>query len=234
MNFKVTVRPSGREFVVEGSETVLAAALRAGVGLPYGCKNGACGICKGKVVDGERRTTAAPAARADAGREGQGHGAVLLRAAVSDIVIEAREVVGIGDIPIRKMPCRLTAIERPTADVAIVTLQLPANERCSTAPASTSNSCCATAAAQLQHGQRAAPRRADRAAHPPHAGRRVHRRVFGAKEPPVKERDILRFEGPLGTFFLREDNPTSRSCCWPAAPASRRSRRSSSTSSTSA
>jgi CDP-4-dehydro-6-deoxyglucose reductase len=52
MSCKVTVRPSGREFTVEGDETILAAALRSGVGLPYGCKNGACGTCKAKGLEG--------------------------------------------------------------------------------------------------------------------------------------------------------------------------------------
>jgi len=48
MGFNVTVRPSGSTFKVEGGETVLEAALRSGVGLAYGCKNGACGSCRGK------------------------------------------------------------------------------------------------------------------------------------------------------------------------------------------
>ena len=52
MTFQVTVQPSGRQFTCEDDETVLAAAIRAGVGLPYGCKNGACGSCKGKLLEG--------------------------------------------------------------------------------------------------------------------------------------------------------------------------------------
>ena len=50
---KVTVQPSGQSFDVEPGEAVLTAALRQGVMLPYGCKNGACGSCKGKIVAGE-------------------------------------------------------------------------------------------------------------------------------------------------------------------------------------
>jgi CDP-4-dehydro-6-deoxyglucose reductase len=48
----VTLKPSGQQFQVEAGETVLAAALRQGLVLPYGCKNGACGSCKGKVLEG--------------------------------------------------------------------------------------------------------------------------------------------------------------------------------------
>jgi CDP-4-dehydro-6-deoxyglucose reductase len=53
MAFNVTLRQSGRQFQVEPDEAVLLAALRQGIGLPYGCKNGACGSCKGTVVSGE-------------------------------------------------------------------------------------------------------------------------------------------------------------------------------------
>ena len=53
MTFQVTVTPSGRQFDCEADETILSAALRAGVGLPYGCKNGACGSCKGKIITGQ-------------------------------------------------------------------------------------------------------------------------------------------------------------------------------------
>ena len=52
MTFQIIVQPSGHRFECEADETVLGAAIRAGVGLPYGCKNGACGSCKGKVVEG--------------------------------------------------------------------------------------------------------------------------------------------------------------------------------------
>ena len=53
MSHQVTVQPSGHRFVVEGDATVLSAAIDAGLGLPYGCRNGACGACKGKVLQGE-------------------------------------------------------------------------------------------------------------------------------------------------------------------------------------
>ena len=50
---EITVQPSGRAFATQGSETILAAAIRCGVGLPYGCKDGACGSCKCKKLLGE-------------------------------------------------------------------------------------------------------------------------------------------------------------------------------------
>ncbi|HEU0203011.1 MAG TPA: CDP-6-deoxy-delta-3,4-glucoseen reductase [Burkholderiaceae bacterium] len=207
MAFKVTVRPSGREFTVEPGETILAAALRSGIGLPYGCKNGACGTCKGKVLEGEWHQ--GPHARSALHDEERKRGLALFCSSnpTSDLVIEARELSGFGDIPVRKMPCRIAKIERPVADVAIVSLQLPANDRL-----------------QYRAGQfiefllKDGVRRSYSMATAPHADEliQVHVRhmpggvftdqLFGPREPPIKERDILRFEGPLGTFFLREDN----------------------------
>jgi len=48
MSFNITVQPSGRAFTATSDETLLAAGLRQGIGLPYGCKDGACGSCKCK------------------------------------------------------------------------------------------------------------------------------------------------------------------------------------------
>ena len=52
MTFKVTVQPSGHIFEVQRDETLLAAAIRQGVGLPYGCRDGACGSCKSRLIEG--------------------------------------------------------------------------------------------------------------------------------------------------------------------------------------
>ncbi|HYR25233.1 MAG TPA: 2Fe-2S iron-sulfur cluster-binding protein, partial [Aquabacterium sp.] len=52
MSFSVSIQPSGRQFTMQRDETVLSAALQAGIGLPYGCKDGACGSCKCKLLEG--------------------------------------------------------------------------------------------------------------------------------------------------------------------------------------
>ena len=203
MTFQVSVNPSGRQFSCEADETILAAAIRHGVGLPYGCKNGACGSCKGKLVDGSvtlgtHQERALPPADQQAG-----HTLFCCATPTSDVTIEAREVLGVGDFPIKKVPVRVAKLERAADDVMIVSLQLPATERM-----------------QFKAGQyvefllKDGKRRAYSMATPPHADElmTLHIRhmpggvftdhVFGA----MKERDILRFEGPLGTFFLREES----------------------------
>ncbi len=203
MTFQVTVQPSGHQFQCEADETVLAAALRAGVGLPYGCKNGACGSCKGKIVAGQ--VTHGPhQAKALPGAEEDNGGALFCCATPhSDLTIEVREVVGIGDFPIKKLPARVAKIERVTADVIILSLQLPANERL-----------------QFRAGQyiefllKDGKRRSYSMANAPlldeHLLLHIRHTPNGLFTDHVfekmKERDILRFEGPHGSFFLRDDS----------------------------
>jgi len=206
MSFTVTVQPSGRSFQVSRDEPILAAAIRAGVGLPYGCKDGACGSCKsrlleGRVIHGAHQAGALSAAEAEAGWT-----LTCCAAAQTDLVIAARTVAGAGEIPVRKMPVRVTRIDKPTPDVAVLTLQLPAND-----------------ALRFQPGQyiefilQGNLRRSYSMANSPLAQSdkpsvELHIRhtpggVFtDAVFSTMKEKDILRMEGPFGTFFLREDS----------------------------
>ena len=207
MSHKVTIRASGREFTVEDDETILAAALRSGVGLPYGCKNGACGTCKATGLEGEWTQGPHSASALTADEQAGRRLLVCCSRPKTDLVIEARELSGFGDIPIRKMPCRIASIERPAPDVSIVTLQLPASERLQF-----------RAGQYLEFILKDGSRRSYSMATAPHADERItlHIRhmpgglftdaLFGVTQPALKERDILRIEAPLGTFFLREDN----------------------------
>ena len=98
MSHQVTVQPSGHRFVVEGDATVLSAAIDAGLGLPYGCRNGACGACKGKVLQGEvSHNDHQASALTDADKA---NGLALLCCAVpqTDLVIECREATGSNGI----------------------------------------------------------------------------------------------------------------------------------------
>ena len=203
MTFQVLVNPSGRQFSCDAGESILAAAIRAGVGLPYGCKNGACGSCKGKLVSGQAEL-GHHQERALTPAEQEG-GLTLFCCAMpqSDVVIEAREVLGAGEFPVKKLPSRVAKIERLTDDVIVLSLQLPATERM-----------------QFKAGQyiefllKDGKRRSYSMATSPHSDEllALHIRhmpgglftdqVFST----MKEKDILRFEGPLGTFFLRDDS----------------------------
>jgi len=203
MTFQITVEPSGHQFGCEADETVLSAAIRAGVGLPYSCKSGACSSCKGKVVAGRVQHKAYQSRSLTDAEAAEGFSLLCCAIPKDDLVIQVREVAGSGDYPIKKMPSRVTTIEKVAPDVVVITLQLPASERL-----------------QYRAGQyieimlRDNKRRSYSMASAPVEGGPVslHVRhmpgglftdqVFGT----MKERDILRFEGPMGTFFLREDS----------------------------
>lgn len=207
MSFRVSVEPSGRQFDVEVNETILTAALRQGVALPYGCKNGACGSCKGTVVTGTfTQGKYAPSALSPS-EQVAGKALFCCAFPSADMTIECREIAGAGDIPIKKLPARIANMQRLGHDVMIIKLQLPATERL-----------------QFLAGQyielllRNGERRSYSIANAPEIegpielhvrhmpGGMLTDMLFGDKEPVIKERDILRFEGPLGSFFLREES----------------------------
>jgi CDP-4-dehydro-6-deoxyglucose reductase, E3 len=203
MSYQVTIRPSGHSFQVQADETVLVAALREGFGLAYGCRNGACGSCKGKLLEGKidygkHADTALSA-------EEQANGLALFCVArpLGDIVIECREVGAIKDQQIKILPCRVHAIDKPAPDVALISLKLPANERLQF-----------LAGQYIEFLLKDGKRRSYSMANAPHddALLQIHvRHLPGGLFTDhvldkLKERDILRFEGPHGTFFLREDS----------------------------
>ncbi|MEP6678639.1 MAG: 2Fe-2S iron-sulfur cluster-binding protein, partial [Betaproteobacteria bacterium] len=125
----ITITPSEHTFPCDADETVLQAAMRADLMIPYGCRNGACGTCKGKIVSGT--VDYGPYQKTTLSEDEKLVGLALFCCArpLADLVIEVREVRRAGDIQIRRLPCRIESIDKPAPDVAIVRLKLPASER---------------------------------------------------------------------------------------------------------
>ena len=203
-SIRVTLQPSGHSFMTDGTDSILQAALDAGLTLPYGCRNGACGACKGRVIDGlVDHGPVQEHALSTADRAG---GLALFCCAkpLSDLVLECREVGTAKDIPVKIMPCRVQKIERVADDVIVLSLKLPANERLQF-----------LAGQYIEFLLKDGKRRAFSIANAPHddgflqlhvrliAGGEFTRHVFEG----MKEKDILRFQGPYGSFFLREESP---------------------------
>ena len=200
---QVTIRNTGHEFQAQDGESVLQAALNAGLVLLYGCRDGACGSCKGKLIEG-RIDYGRYSEKALSTAERDGGFALFCQAKpLSDVVIEAREVRKADDIQVRKLPARLHNLERVADDAMIVYLKLPANERLMFLPGQYID-------ILLKDGTR----RSFSMANAPHDDEFVQlhiRHVPGGSFTDhvfksMKERDILRFEGPFGTFFLREES----------------------------
>jgi CDP-4-dehydro-6-deoxyglucose reductase len=200
---RVTIQPSGQQFDVEDGEHVLAAALRQGFILPYGCKNGACGSCKGKILSGTVDYGVYQKKALTDEEKAQGKALFCQATPLGDLVIEARTIGAAKDIQVKTLPCRVQTLRRVTDDVILLGLKLPANERLQF-----------LAGQYLEFLLKDGSRRSFSMGNAPHddALLQLHVRhvpggqftdhVFGK----MKERDILRFEGPQGTFFLREDS----------------------------
>ena len=203
MTHKIQIQSSGHEFTANEKETVLAAALRQGVTLAYSCRNGDCGTCKGKILSGSV-DYGKYQAKAMSEEERQKGAALLCQAVpLSDLVIEAREIRAAEGIPIRIMPCRVMKLDRLAPDVMQLSLKLAEGQRL-----------------QFLAGQyidillSGNQRRSFSLATAPHADellqlhvRHVPGGLFSEQVfTTMKERDLLRFQGPLGTFFLREDS----------------------------
>jgi len=199
----VTIQPSGHQFQVEDGEAVLAAALRQGFVLPYGCKNGACGSCKGKILSGTVDYGVYQQKALPDEEKVQGKALFCQAKPLTDLLIEARTIGAAKDIQVKTLPCRLQKLERVTEDVMLLGLKLPANERLQF-----------LAGQYLEFLLKDGTRRSFSMGNAPHddeliqlhvrhvPGGQFTDHVFGK----MKERDILRFEGPQGTFFLREDS----------------------------
>ena len=203
MTFQISIQPSGRTFSVEPDEPMLVAGIRQGIGLPYGCKDGACGSCKCKKLEGTVLHGPHQSKALSAEEEANGFVLTCCGVAQSDVVLESRQVTEAGAFPIRKMPARVASLERKSHDVIAIRLQLPANDPF-----------VYHAGQYVEFLLRDGSRRSYSMANAPHMGPGVelHLRhmpggkftdhVFGV----MKEKEIQRIEGPFGSFFLREDS----------------------------
>lgn len=203
MTFQISIEGSQHAFQAEAEETILDAALRQGLSMPYGCRDGACGACRGKVVSGQIEHGKAQAhALSDADRA-DGFALFCCASAKSDLLIQSKEVRSLQDIPVKTLPARIQKLTLASPDVMLVELKLPANERL-----------------QFLAGQyidillKDNKRRAFSLANAPHDDSclQLHiRHIPGGQFTDhvflgMKERDIVRLKGPHGTFFLREDS----------------------------
>ncbi|MCO6440556.1 MAG: CDP-6-deoxy-delta-3,4-glucoseen reductase [Nitrococcus mobilis] len=203
MSYCVRIDNTELEFTVNAGESILDAALREGLAFPFNCRSGTCGTCAGKVVEGEvaypeGRTSALPAA------EALGKALLCQAQPLTDLVIEFPRRPPEPFIEPRQLPCRVARIEDLCHDVRRLYLRTPGTERLELLAGQYIDI--------LLHGGR---RRSFSLANPPHDNEllELHVRripggeftnyVFEGIEPGA----LLRFEGPLGNFYLRENSP---------------------------
>ncbi len=202
MRHRVKIQPSEHQFYVESNETVLDAALRQGINLRYGCRNGACGACKGKLLTGDIRYDNDPIALTDDDKE---QNLALFCAAFvdSELTIEVEEVELDSAIEIKTLPCRVHEMNHLADDVMQIFIKLPASERLQFLPGQYID-------ILLEDGRH----RSFSIANAPHNDdflelhiRLVENGLFTPKVfNSMQNKDLLRIEGPHGSFFFHEDS----------------------------
>lgn len=203
MSFSINVPASGHEFTVEDGETILEAALRAGIGLPYGCRNGACGKCAGELISGRIRY--ANELRGMALQEAN-NGKTLFCQALpqSDLEIRVREIHSGRDLEIKILPCRVESMQLLTHDVMRLRLKLPETERLQF-----------LAGQYIEFLLKDGKRRAFSIANAPHDDAFIELHIRHVPDGQfgdyvfdgMKVKELMRLEGPLGSYYLREDSP---------------------------
>ena len=130
MSAQVTLRPSGRQFAVEGHDTLLQAGLRAGLKLNYGCGNGSCGMCKVRVIAGDvSKVMHFDYPLSEAERQ-QGYMLMCAHtAASSEITLETLEASGPRDIAPQQILTTVRAVRELATDTRLLHLQTPRSHR---------------------------------------------------------------------------------------------------------
>ena len=202
MSFKVTVPTTGHEFDIAENETVLEAALRHGIGLPYGCRNGACGKCAADLISGSV-DYADNTLRGNAAIQHEAGKTILCQAcANSDIKINVREIISNQDLEVKIMPCRVESKTLLTHDIMKIQLKLPETERLQF-----------LAGQYLEFLLKDGKRRAFSIANAPHDDGNIELHIRHVPDGQfgdyvfegLEEKTLLRIEGPFGNYFLRED-----------------------------
>ena len=203
MVFSVRIEPSGHIFEVSGNESVLDAALRQGYAFPYGCRNGGCGSCKGKILAGEVRYPQGtpPALRAE---DANNHMALFCQAIpATDLIVQVKEIHSPQELPIKIFPVKVQKKAFLAPDVVQIFLKPPASERL-----------------QFLAGQyidillKDGRRRSFSLANAPHDDDLLELHIRHVEDgdftgfvcDELQEKSILRIEGPLGHFYLREES----------------------------
>ncbi len=202
MVHRVTLKPSGHSYEVEDGKTVLQAGLDAGHMLPYSCRAGVCRTCRGTILEGKVDYGAVHATYLPDVDKAKGYALLCQAKPLSDLTVEVREVHGVRP---RIIPCRVERLDKPAPDVAVLGLRLPMNENFRF-----------LAGQYIDILLKEGKRRSYSLATKPDPGGVTALEIHVRQTPgglfteqvfsKLKVRDLLRFEGPLGSFYLREES----------------------------
>jgi CDP-4-dehydro-6-deoxyglucose reductase len=202
MAHRITLQPSGHTYEAEDGKTVLQAGLDAGHMLPYSCRAGVCRTCRGTIIEGKVDYGLVHDTYLPESDKAKGYALLCQAKPLTDLVVEVREVHGVRP---RIIPCRVEKLDKPAPDVAVIGLRLPMNENFRF-----------LAGQYIDILLKDGKRRSYSLATKPDAGGVTALEIHVRATPgglftehvfnKLKVRDLLRFEGPLGSFYLREDS----------------------------
>ena len=199
MSYTVTLKASGKTFQAKPSQTILEAAADAGITIPYGCRSGMCGSCKGKLVSGDVMLEDYQESALTEQEKSDGLILCCKALATESITIDIRESEE-EVIKSKVTPVRVESLEKLNQDVIKMMLKLPGDE-----------SLKFKAGQYIEFIMPDNSRRAFSLANPPHEDfLELHLRLIeGGKFTQfvfneMKEKSIHRIDAPIGQFYLRE------------------------------
>jgi len=203
MTAHVRVMPGGREFFLDGNDTLLEAALRAGLSLDYGCSAGSCGKCKARILSGDVHRIRHSDYVLTAAEKGSGTVLMCCNTAVGDLVIEAHEAHGAADMPLQRIEARVKSVTPMGEGMRLLNLQTPRTNRLRfLAGQAVSLELPGGAAASLPVASCPCDDRNLQFHIPRDPGNAFTECVFDS----LKGADTVRIEGPRGEFVLNEES----------------------------
>lgn len=203
MSYSVQIESTEHVFQVDEGEFILEAALRQGINLPYGCRGGACGACKGQLLEGS--VSYPDGIPSGLSEEDHNKGFVLFCQAMAnnDLVIKSKELSVSDEIEIKILPCRVQEKIQLNHDVVLIKLRLPKTERLQFFAGQYINFL-------LKNGKH----RSFSLANAPHDDEFIELHIRHIPDgkftsevfDEMKEKDMMRIEGPFGSFYLREES----------------------------
>jgi len=202
MTYQITIQSSGHSYSGKASETVLESAIGAGFNIPYGCRNGACGSCKGTILSGEVDYGDYAESALSETEKAAGKALFCCARPLTDLTIECREI-NEGVIPPRIIPARVERKEQLSHDVMALFLKLPSSEHLKF-----------KAGQYIEFLLKDGKRRAFSLANAPHVDNtlELHLRLIPGGQftqyvfNEMPDKAIMRIEAPFGSFYLREDS----------------------------
>ena len=192
MNYEIDIKPANIKYQASVDSTLLDAALANKLALQYSCKKGSCGVCAAEVLAGTVKNEHG---------EMVDSGAVLTCSsyAQSNVTLKANYFAELADIECLTVPCKISSLDFLTDDIIVLTLRLPPTTKFKYLPGQYID----LIAGDVRRSYSIAN------AQSTSLGIELHIRLLqdGELSTVLKHsslNQLMRIEGPKGTFFTRE------------------------------